>query len=388
MKLIGITGTNGKTTTSYFCESIFKEAGYKTGVLGTVYNKIGEKFIKHSLTTPESYDLQEILYNMVKENVKYVIIEVSSHALSLRRVEGCEFDIGIFTNLTQDHLDFHKNFDDYRNTKLKLFTEYANLSKEFKGVINIDDENGKFFINSMNKNYLTYGIRKKANVSAENLELKNDKTKFLLKSFGKSILIELQLKGIFNVYNSLSAATSAIAENIEMDVIKKGLENLQCVPGRMEEIRGKNFSVFVDYAHTPDGLYNILLSAKEMSKGRIILVFGCGGDRDRGKRPIMGEIAAKFADYFIITSDNPRSEEPEKIIEEIEEGVKKIKGKRIFEYETEPDRKSAIRKALKFAKENDLVIIAGKGHENKQIFKDRVIHFDDREMVREILKEI
>jgi UDP-N-acetylmuramyl-tripeptide synthetase len=386
LKLIGITGTNGKTTTSYFCESIFKEAGYKTGVVGTLCTKIGEKVVKNFLTTPESYDLQEILSIMVKENIEYVIMEVSSHALSLERVKGCEFRVGIFTNLTQDHLDFHKNFEEYKNAKLKLFTEYANLSKEFKGVINVDDENGRFFTNKMEKKYFTYGIKNKADITGENLKFVPEGTEFFLKTPKNKIYLKLKLKGIFNLYNALAASGAAVAENIEIDIIKKGLEKLEYVPGRLEEIKGENFSVFVDYAHTPDGLYNILLALREISKGKIILVFGCGGDRDRKKRPIMGEIAAKLSDYFIITSDNPRSEDPEKIIKEIEEGVKNVKGN--FGYEIEIDRETAIRKALKIAKKNDTVIIAGKGHEDYQIFKDRIIHFDDREVVKKVLKEI
>ncbi|HHV72612.1 MAG TPA: UDP-N-acetylmuramoyl-L-alanyl-D-glutamate--2,6-diaminopimelate ligase [Clostridia bacterium] len=387
--LIGVTGTNGKTTTTYLIESILQENGKKTGLIGTIANKIGNKSFAVEHTTPESLDLQQFLKKMVKEQVEWAVMEVSSHALSLHRVDETYYDLAVFTNLTQDHLDFHLDFDNYLEAKLKLFRmlKKGPKGKTAKAVINLDDFYGKDFIQAAEGlDIITYGINSSAQVKAKEIKITSKGVTFTLVSREWTDKIKLNTPGLFSVYNALAAISVGLALNIPREKIIAGLSKVKGVPGRFESIDcGQDFGVIVDYAHTPDGLENILQTAKQFAQRKIILVFGCGGDRDKKKRPQMGQIALRYADKCIITSDNPRSEDPLAIIEDILTGIRGIKE---FEgkYTVIPDRKEAIFYAISEAEKDDLVIIAGKGHENYQILKDKTIHFDDREVAREVLK--
>jgi len=375
--LIGVTGTNGKTTVTYLVKSILDTAGKKTGLIGTIVSMIGDKKTYSDRTTPESLDLQKIFREMADCGVESVAMEVSSHSLALKRVEGCAFDVGIFTNLTRDHLDFHGTFENYRQAKASLF----DLSE--CAVINIDDESGRMMLSGVKKRIVTYGIEREADVYASDIEVSSKGVRFKLHLPNGSDFINLKIPGIFSVYNGLAAASAMYSVGITLDIIKEGLEAVTGVPGRFELLdTGTDYSVILDYAHTPDGLENILRTAKEFAKGRVITLFGCGGDRDPGKRPVMGEIAAKFSDLCVVTSDNPRTEEPMSIIEDILPGVRKANCQHIVV----ENRRNAIETALKEARAGDVVILAGKGHETYQILKDRIIHFDEREIVTEILQ--
>ncbi|MCK4802609.1 UDP-N-acetylmuramoyl-L-alanyl-D-glutamate--2,6-diaminopimelate ligase [bacterium] len=388
LNIIGITGTNGKTTVSYLAEAIFKENGAKVGVLGTIAYRLGEKILPAPITTPQSSDLQQILRKLVDEKFSTVVMEVSSHALSLDRVEGCEFDSALFTNLSREHLDFHKSMEEYLKEKIKLFSvlgKDARKEREKLAVLNLDDPSTEKIIQSTEAKIITYGIEKKADVVAKNIKLNLEKTTFTLLSPNGETKISLPLIGKYNVYNALAASTVALGQGISLDIIKSGLEKVSSIPGRFEKIDcGQPFTVIVDYAHTDEALRELLHACGELKPRRIITVFGCGGDRDRGKRPLMGEVAVDLSDYVLVTSDNPRSEDPERIALDIEVGIKR-KGK--SNYQTIIDRFQAIEKALSMAKKGDLIAIAGKGHEDYQLFKDRRIHFDDREVARKILSE-
>ena len=375
--LIGVTGTNGKTTVTYLVKSILEEAGKKVGLIGTITNMIGNRKIHTERTTPESMDLQRLFSEMKTEGVDSIVMEVSSHSLSLKRVAGCQFEVGVFTNLTQDHLDFHKSIDDYREAKAKLFEQSR------QAVINIDDENGRIIMERGAGSAVTYGIRGEAHIYARDLEITSKGVSFRLFTPYGNCLINLNIPGIFSVYNAMAAAGACSTLGVSLECIKNGLEKVKGVPGRFELLNtGTDYSVILDYAHTPDGLENVLKTAQEFTTGRIITVFGCGGDRDPGKRPIMGETAGRYSDLCIITSDNPRNEEPMAIIEQIIPGVKKT----VCPYIVIEDRKEAIAYALKQGKEGDVIILAGKGHENYQILKNnRIIHFDEREIVAELL---
>jgi len=377
LALLGVTGTNGKTTVTFMLKSIFDAAGKKMGLIGTIVTIIGENKRYSEKTTPESLDLQKLFSEMVDNSIESVAMEVSSHSLALNRVFGCTFKTGIFTNLTRDHLDFHGTFEDYRMAKASLF----HLCE--KSVINVDDENGRLISAGLKDKVLTYGIEEKAEVYATNIEVSSRGVTFLLNIGNENSLIKLKIPGIFSVYNALAAAAASHVNGISLELIKEGLEMVKGVPGRFELLDTETeYSVILDYAHTPDGLENILSTARKFATGRIITLFGCGGDRDPGKRPLMGEIAAKYSDLCIVTSDNPRTEEPMNIISDILPGVVKINGS----YLVEENRKNAIRIALGEAKSGDVVILAGKGHENYQILRDKIIHFDEREIVSEILK--
>ena len=388
LNIIGITGTNGKTTVSYLTEAIFKENGAKVGVLGTIAYRLGEKIFPAPITTPQSSDLQEILRKLVNEEFTTVVIEVSSHALSLDRVEGCEFDSALFTNLSREHLDFHKSMEEYLRAKIKLFSilgKNARKEREKLAVLNLDDSSTEKIIQSTEAKIITYGIEKKADVVAKSIKLNLDKTTFTLVSPTGEVKIALPLTGKYNVYNALAASTIALGQGISLGIIKRGLEKVSSIPGRFQRIDcGQPFAVIVDYAHTDEALRRLLDACGELKPRRIITVFGCGGDRDRGKRPLMGEVAIDLSDYVIVTSDNPRSEDPERIALDIEVGIKR-KGK--SNYQTIIDRFQAIEKALSMGEKGDLVVIAGKGHEDYQIFKDRRVRFDDREVARKILLE-
>lgn len=379
MKIIGITGTNGKTTSTYMMKSILENAGYKVGLIGSISNYIGEKKLTTHRTTPESLDLHKLFRQMVDEKVQYCVMEVSSHSLYLDRVYGIKFSQGIFTNLTQDHLDFHKTFENYYNAKLILFKNSLN------SVVNIDDGYGVRVFHDVKGNKTSYAIDKDADVKGSGIVMHSRGIDFNMEYKHNKSLVKLNIPGKYNVMNALGSAAACLEERIDFKTVVQGLEKMEFVPGRCEIVTKKYdlpFEVIVDFAHTPDGLENILKTAKEFTKGRLISVFGCGGDRDRTKRPIMGEIASELSDIAIVTSDNPRTEEPMDIIDEIVQGIKKPN------YHIVENRKEAIKMAMKMAKKDDVIVVAGKGHEDYQILKDKTIHFDEREVIADIVKEL
>ena len=381
MHVIGITGTNGKTTVSYMIRAVLQRAGYKVGLIGTLQIMIGiERYPIHN-TTPDAVTLQNTLAKMRAAGVDYVVMEVSSHAIALNRIAGIDFSVTVFTNLTQDHLDFHKTIENYRAAKARLF---ATTPTDGTAVINADDPSGAFMELNAKCRKLTYGIDGDAKIRAENVRIKGDGARFVLRSRFGTAELTLKVTGRFNVYNALAAAAVCLAEQVNIGIIKVALENFAAVPGRFEAVRaGQKFAVIVDYAHTPDGMENVLATARNIvgDTGRIITVFGCGGDRDPLKRPIMGRIAAQMSDIVIATSDNPRTEDPAAILRQVEEGIaEKIADKR---HECIEDRRQAIFRAMQIAEDNDIVMILGKGHEDYQILKDKTIHFDDKEVARE-----
>lgn len=380
LKIIGITGTNGKTTSAFIIKSILEKAGFMTGLIGTIANYIGNKKVDAVRTTPESYELHELFKNMVDAGVEYCVMEVSSHSLELDRVYGIQFEEGIFTNLTRDHLDFHKTFENYYNAKFKLF-ERSNHS-----IINLDDPYGANIVKDIEEREV------KTKVSTFSIEKESDFKAFEIKSHSNGSEFKVNLEGVeefsinipgeYNIYNSLGCIICAYNLNIPMDKIKEGLSDV-VIPGRCELVaKEKNlpYSIIIDYAHTPDGLENILSTVKAFTKNRMISVFGCGGDRDKVKRPQMGKIGCELSDIAIITSDNPRSEEPMDIINDI------VKPLNYDNFIIEVNRKEAIRKAMNMALEGDVIVIAGKGHETYQILKGETIHFDEREVVYDILE--
>jgi len=386
LKLVGITGTNGKTTTCYLVENIFRKAGYVAGLIGTVENHVGETVEPVTRTTPESLDLQRLLRRMVDEGVEAAVMEVSSHALELHRASGCTFDVVAFTNLTQDHLDFHISIEEYFGAKKKLF-EGEEFGEGRTAVVNLDDPFGGRLLEESTLPSRSFGLSPDADVRAADVFVSAGGNTFDL-IHGETVQsLSTMLQGRFNVYNCLAAAAVAVELGIDEESIASGLETLAGVPGRFENIDcGQPFTALVDYAHTPDGIRNLLEACQEVAEGRVIIVVGCGGDRDRSKRPPMGRVAAEMSDLCIITSDNPRSEDPASIIEMVLEGVRgEFSEER---YEVEVDRRAAICRAVSLAGHSDLVVIAGKGHESGQIFSDRVIPFDDRQVLRECLQEV
>lgn len=387
LKVIGITGTNGKTTTTFMVDTILKKAGFKTGVISTILYRIGTKNKKSHHTTPQALELQELLEEMVEEKVDVCTMEVSSHALALNRVDDVNFDIACFMNLTQDHLDFHQDFLNYREAKSKLFNLLTKQKKNTSkwAIINIDDPNSSYLIKNISSPILTFGIEKEADIKAYDIHINIDSFSFKIKSKEGEKKIELGLIGKFNIYNTLAAIAITKALGLDMDTIIEGLKAFSPVLGRFEKIDcQQDFSVIIDYAHTPDALENLLTTVKNLTSGKVITVFGCGGERDRGKRPLMGEIASRLSDYVIITNDNPRNEDPLRIIIDIEIGMNKYWKNN---YRKIIDRFQAIETALNMANKNDTVVIAGKGHEDYQILGEKVIHFSDQEVVREILKK-
>ena len=391
MRMVGVTGTNGKTTTTHMIRHILKAQGHKVGVIGTVHIMIGDTSYPIHNTTPDVVDLQHILHQMVQENVEYCVMEVSSHALALGRVSGVEFDTAVFTNLTQDHLDFHKTFENYLAAKCKLFEQVSasDQVKDNKGaVINIDDSYGHRVMEKTTAPTITYSTLGKGTLNASDVHMSTKNSQYTVNYKGESYPVSMNTTGLFNVYNTLAAIGACLQEGISMEAIDTALKTFSSVPGRFELIEeGQDFAVVVDYAHTPDGLQNILETAKAIKENRIIIVFGCGGDRDATKRPIMGRIAAEYGDKIYVTSDNPRTEDPVQIVKDVEVGVKEAL-RDGTSYEVIVDRREAINHAIHDAKAGDIVIIAGKGHENYQILKNETIHFDDREEARKALKEI
>lgn len=391
LRMIGVTGTNGKTTTTYLIREILRTAGYKVGVIGTIQILIEENSLPISNTTPDVIDLQAVLAEMVSQRIDYVVMEVSSHALALGRVAGCEFDVGVFTNMTRDHLDFHGDFEKYAVAKAELFRKLGdpqNVKTGKTAIVNNDDAVADLMLANANCPKITYGIQNTASILAENIKIESKGAKFVVNTPHGKISLDLNITGMFNVYNVLAAIGATLAEGIDFDKIKQALESFKSVPGRFEIVDADQpFSVIVDYAHTPDGLENILKTAREFAERRIIIVFGCGGDRDRTKRPIMGALAVQYADIIIATSDNPRTEDAEAILDEIETGIIKSNTNNKL-YRRIADRKQAIYSAISLAENNDIVIIAGKGHETYQILKDKTISFDDREIAREAIREM
>ncbi len=386
MTIVGITGTKGKTSTSVILKKIFEVASLKTGLIGTIQYEIGQRIVPSTNTTPESIDIQLLLAEMLEHQLTHAVLEVSSHALEQGRVECIDFDAGIFTNISgHEHLDYHKKFSNYLTAKLKFFSHYlpGSQKKNKYAIINIDDAFAKNFISvaSENKlNIVTFGLSKKADFYPEQFHFDRSGTSFTVK--GKKLFT--RLLGISNLYNCLAAIATSSSFGIDLDTISNGLESLHCIPGRMEFIdAGQPFTVVVDYAHTHHALEELLKTIRHLNPRRILLVFGCGGNRDKSKRPLMGKIAAKMADRVYITSDNPRNESPEAIISDIYRGIpfwRKRKCKLV------PDRRAAIETALSEAEENDWVVIAGKGHEQYQIIKSVFHPFDDRKVALEILK--
>ena len=381
-KLIGITGTKGKTTTTFMIKEILEKAGKKVGLIGTVATYINGKKIEDSdRTTPESLELQKLFSKMVEEKVEYVVMEVSSQSLKLHRVDGCNFDLVAFTNFSEDHISEkeHPNMQDYFESKLKLF----NMCKT--GFVNIDDLHGNKIPKLFPENEITgYGIDNYGNFLAKDITITNSYVDFKVKLTDRNERVKVDIPGRFTVYNALCAICICKKIGIDSETIKTALEKIK-VPGRSEMIENKlEIPIMIDYAHSPESLENILRAVKSYTRGRVISVFGCGGDRDTRKRPIMGEISGKVADYTIITSDNPRTEEPEKIVKQIEEGIAKTKGK----YETIVDRTQAIEKAIKMANKNDIIVLAGKGHEPYQEINGVKYPFDERIIVKEIINKI
>ncbi len=383
IELIGVTGTNGKTSVATFLKDILSQDD-KCGFIGTTGIFDGRDNYLNKNTTPNNIEIQKSLNNMVKNNCKYCTMEVSSHALALKRVENLKYKIGIFTNLTEDHLDFHKTFENYRKAKESLFhmTTSANI-------INIDDVNGRIILDSIKElevPYYTYGINYESTFTAKNVKLYEDKTVFtLLGPNNFETKVTLNMVGHFTVYNCLAVICACYVLGMDINEIVNRISKLKGVNGRFERVdNNKNIHVFVDYAHTPDALDNVLKSIKAFARGRIITVFGCGGNREKEKRPLMGRIAQKYSDLAIITSDNPRYEDPSEIIKDILIGIDKNKEN----YIVTVDRKDAIKEAIQRAKEGDIVLIAGKGHENYQIIKDEIVEFDDKLVAKEILNNM
>jgi len=380
LRLIGVTGTNGKTSVTYMVKSVLEYAGRRVGLIGTIQNMIGDRAIYAERTTPESLDLYKLLNQMVQEDIQDVVMEVSSHSLVLNRIAGCIFDVGVFTNLTEDHLDFHRTMEDYFAAKLKLF--YSSNAV----VTNLDDPYGREIYDIFKDHKLvTYAVENNAQITASDIKSDARGSVFNMNIDGAIKPVKINIPGYFSIYNALAAAGACHALAIEADDIAKGLGGLKGVPGRFEVLdTPTDFTVIIDYAHTPDGLENILKSVKKITQGRVIALFGCGGDRDPIKRAIMGEIAGRYADFCIITSDNPRSEEPMAIIRQIEEGIRKTR----CPYVIIENRKEAIKYGLHMAEKNDVLLLAGKGHETYQILRDKTIHFDEREIVHELLEEM
>ncbi|MBR1580805.1 MAG: UDP-N-acetylmuramoyl-L-alanyl-D-glutamate--2,6-diaminopimelate ligase [Selenomonadaceae bacterium] len=383
MRVIGITGTNGKTTTTYMIRSVLSNAGLKVGLIGTIQILIGEEMFPIHNTTPNVIDLQHIFVSMVERNVDVVVMEVSSHALAENRVSGVEFDTAVFTNLTQDHLDYHGTMEAYRAAKAKLFEAVSRKGDKAgkTAVINLDDEAAEFMLEHATCNRITYGVERNADLHAADVDVHSGGMKFKIRGAFGVMNMTLHVTGLFNVYNVLAATGACLAEKVEPELIHHTLEHFKSVPGRFERIYADvPFTVIVDYAHTPDGVENVLTTARQIAKRRVITVFGCGGDRDRTKRPIMGRLAARLSDVVLATSDNPRTEEPAAILDEIEVGIREAIGDK--PYEKIVDRRAAINRAVEIADAGDVIMILGKGHEDYQILKDRTIHFDDREEAR------
>lgn len=383
-KLVGITGTNGKTTVSHLIEKVLSDAGKKTGLIGTMYTKIGAQMIETKNTTPESLTLQKTFKSMADEGVEAAVMEVSSHALDEGRVHGTEFDVAVFTNLSQDHLDYHHTMEEYKHAKGLLFSQLGNTFETNKpkfAVLNVDDPASDSFMRGTSAHIITYGIDQKADISAKDITMTSKGTAFTLSAAGRELLVNMQLIGKFSVYNVLAGIGAGLALGMPLEHIIRSIEGVEGVAGRFELVNaGQDFTVIVDYAHTPDSLENVLSTISQFAQKKVFVVVGCGGDRDRTKRPLMAKIACNLATDPIFTSDNPRSEDPIEILKDMQAGAE---GET---YQLIPDRKAAIEFAVKNASEGDVILIAGKGHETYQIIGSQVFDFDDRKMAKDAIE--
>ena len=382
MRLLGITGTKGKTTSSYLTKAILETAGYKVGLIGTVCSMIGETQIPANLTTPDPIDFQSLLRRMADAGVDYVVMEVSAHALALRKLNGIRFDVAAFTNLSQDHFDFFGNFDNYLAAKMKLFTPEMCA----RAVYNADDERVAHAMKGVSIPAEGYAIRVPADIYAKNIDVGERGCSWML-TFNKRFRLEIDmhLSGVFNVYNGMTAAALCDSVGVSPEAIKAGLESVKNVPGRIELLDTETpYRVILDYAHSPDALENILTTVRQTARARVIALFGCGGDRDHEKRPLMGEIGGRLADFCVLTSDNPRSEDPFAILAAVEAGIKPTHG----EYKVIENRREAIRYAMSIAEPGDVIVLAGKGHETYQEIKGVKYPFDEKVVVRELLEEM
>ncbi len=384
IQVTGVTGTNGKTSVCYFLEAALSASGVTSGVLGTITYRIGEEIVPAERTTPESPDIHSFLQKLNSSGIKRCLMEVSSHAIALKRVHQIRFHQMIFTNLTRDHLDFHKTMEDYFQTKSQAFTE---LPPEAHAIINIDSPWGKKILPLSKGAIVTYGKSEEADFQIGEIQSSLTETRFSIHARGDHYLLSLSLVGLPNVYNATASFAASLLMGYDPETTIKGISQCSYIPGRFEKIdEGQDFTLFVDYAHTDDALENLLCSLQEIKTGRLITVFGCGGDRDRTKRPKMGAAAVKHSDFVIVTSDNPRSEDPEAIIAEIESGIKEIPDSS-SKYWTIVDRKQAIREAVNMAEASDTVVIAGKGHEPYQQIKEIFTPFDDREIAAKMIRK-
>ena len=382
LSMVGVTGTNGKTTTAFLIDSIFRAAGFTTGLFGTIEHRLGDRVVAALNTTPESLDLISYMAEVVKAGGRAVVMEVSSHALAQERVWGFHFAAAVFTNLTRDHLDYHKDFEGYFAAKRRLFEDLGS-GRPGVAVINRDDPWGVRLLEQRHGPLITYGFDSGADVRVKHLTQHETGFRATLATPGGKLEIESKLMGRANVFNVLAATAAGLGLDLPEETIRTGIARLESVPGRFERVsEGQPFLVIVDYAHTDDALRNVLRTARELTDHRLIVVFGCGGDRDRAKRPLMGEAAGSLSDLAVVTSDNPRSEDPVLIMNDAIVGLQKTSNP----YFAEVDREMAIRKALEAAHEGDVVVLAGKGHETYQVLKEQAIPFDDREVARRVLR--
>jgi UDP-N-acetylmuramoyl-L-alanyl-D-glutamate--2,6-diaminopimelate ligase len=392
LRMIGVTGTNGKTTTTYLCKAMLESAKRNVGLIGTVAYEIGSERIDASHTTPGAVELQQLLARMVQGGLDAVAMEVSSHALAMDRTSGCEYDTVVFTNLTQDHLDYHHTMEEYFHAKLRLFTGLTTSGSKpgpKRAIVNADDPWALRITQACRVPVWTYSIREASDIRAHDVRLSVNGTTFRVVTPRGDCQVDSRLVGEHNVSNVLAAIGVGLNEGLSLDAIGEGLPTVRNVPGRFERVEaGQSFTIVVDYAHTEDALIRLLTAAHALKTGRIITVFGCGGDRDRVKRPKMGRAATERSDVVILTSDNPRTEDPMTILKEVEAGVRDVLGSGRVRYEMIPDRRTAIETAIREAKRGDMVLIAGKGHEDYQIIGKQKFHFDDREVAREAVGKL
>jgi UDP-N-acetylmuramoyl-L-alanyl-D-glutamate--2,6-diaminopimelate ligase len=382
MRLFGVTGTKGKTTSSFLLKAILEKAGFKTGLIGTTGNMIGDEKIHSNLTTPDPIDLHRCFRQMRDAGVEAVSMEVSAHAIDMHRLDGITFEAGCYTNLSQDHLDYFYTMENYFNSKKSFFMHGAVLN----AALNVDEETTEKILDEIKIPYLTYGISANADVFARDIEINENGVSFSILLRGlEDMTVHMRMTGMFNVYNALAAASMAMILGIDSPTIKAGLESVRSVPGRIEMLDTNTpYKVILDYSHSPDALENILTAVRTFTRNRVIALFGCGGDRDQGKRPLMGEIGGRLADFSILTSDNPRTEDPNVILRSIERGIQKTQG----QYTIIENRREAIRYALTMGREGDVIVLAGKGHETYQDVMGVKKPFDEKVVVRELLAEM
>lgn len=391
LSMIGVTGTNGKTTTTYLCKALLEGIGRHVGLIGTVAYQIGAETIPASHTTPGALELQGLLMKMTQAGLNSVVMEVSSHALAMDRTAGCEYDAAVFTNLTQDHLDYHRTMEEYFQAKLRLFTGLGKGKKTGqRAIINMDDPRGAEIRAACRVPVWGYALKSQADLKAERVHLSMNGSAFSAATPAGTFAVESRLVGEHNVYNLLGAIGVALHAGATCDQVREAVAKVINVPGRFERVSaGQDFTVVVDYAHTEDALVRLLTAAQALKSHRIITLFGCGGDRDRGKRPKMGRAAVEYSDVVVLTSDNPRTEDPMAILREVEVGVREaLQSRSHVEYHLVPDRREAIGMAVRLARTGDIVLIAGKGHEDYQIVGTKKVYFDDREAAREAIQQL